>query len=87
LIVLSQRLTLYASNTVESYFATFKRGIIGTYHSVSEAHLKRYVAGFDFRYIERSALGVEDGERATKALKGIVGKRLTYRPNNEAANA
>ena len=75
------------SNTVESYFATFKRGIIGTYHSVSEAHLKRYLAESDFRYNERSALGVQDGERAVKALKGIVGKRLTYRQPDHAANA
>lgn len=74
------------SNTVESYFATFKRGIVGTYHSVSEAHLKRYLAEFDFRYNERSALGVGDGERATKALQGIVGKRLTYRPIDKARN-
>jgi transposase-like protein len=51
------------SNTVESYFATFKRGVTGTYHSISEAHLKRYLAEFDFRYNERSALGVGDGER------------------------
>jgi transposase-like protein len=74
------------SNTVESYFATFKRGIVGTYHSVSEAHLKRYLAEFDFRYNERSSLGVGDGERATKALKGIVGKRLTYRPTDKTRN-
>ena len=74
------------SNTVESYFATFKRGIVGTYHNVSEAHLKRYLAEFDFRYNERSALGVGDGERATKALQGIVGKRLTYRPIDKARN-
>jgi len=74
------------SNTVESYFATFKRGIIGTYHSVSEAHLKRYLAEFDFRYNERSALGIGDGERATKALKGIVGKRLTYRRTDKTRN-
>ncbi|HEX3430789.1 MAG TPA: IS1595 family transposase [Rhizomicrobium sp.] len=74
------------SNTVESYFATFQRGIVGTYHSVSEAHLKRYLAEFDFRYNERSALGVGDGERATKALKGIVGKRLTYRRTDKAGN-
>jgi hypothetical protein len=65
------------SNTVESYFATLKRGVTGTYHSVSEAHLKRYLAEFDFRYNERSSLGVGDGERATKALKGIVGKRVS----------
>jgi hypothetical protein len=67
------------SNTVEGYFAILKRGIIGTYHHVSEEHLHRYLAEFSFRYSERKALGVEDRERATKALRGIVGKRLTYR--------
>jgi hypothetical protein len=67
------------SNTVESYFAVLKRGIIGVYHHVSEAHLKRYLAEFDFRYNERSALGVNDAMRAETALKGIVGKRLMYR--------
>jgi hypothetical protein len=75
------------SNTVESYFAILKRGIIGAYHSVSEARLKRYLAEFDFRYYERSALGVSDGERVTKALQGIVGKRLTYRWTDQIANA
>lgn len=70
------------TNTVEGYFSILKRGIVGTYHHVSEAHLKRYLAEFDFRYNERSALGVDDGERATKALAGIVGKRLTYRPTD-----
>jgi transposase-like protein len=76
------------SNTVESYFATFKRGIIGVYHSVSEAHLKRYLGEFDFRYNERSALGVEDAERTQKAVRGMVGKRLTYRtPHSQAAQA
>lgn len=67
------------SNTVEGYFATLKRGIVGTYHHVSEQHLNRYLAEFSFRHSERQALGVNDVERATKALKGIVGKRLTYR--------
>jgi hypothetical protein len=67
------------SNTVEGFFAILKRGIIGTYHHVSEEYLARYLAEFSFRYSERKALGVEDAERAAKALKGIVGKRLTYR--------
>jgi hypothetical protein len=67
------------TNTVEGYFSILKRGIVGTYHHVSPEHLKRYLAEFDFRYNERSALGVSDAERAAKALKGIVGKRLTYR--------
>ncbi|QEX18616.1 DDE transposase [Hypericibacter terrae] len=74
------------SNTVENYFSILKRGITGTYHHVSQQHLKRYLAEFDFRYNERSGLGVNDSERATKALKGIVGKRLTYRRTGQRAN-
>lgn len=66
------------TNTVESYFAILKRGITGPYHHVSQQHLKRYLAEFDFRYNERKALNVTDAERATKAVKGVVGKRLTY---------
>jgi len=70
------------SNTVESYFAILKRGITGTYHHVSQQHLKRYLGEFDFRYNERMALEVTDAERATKAVKGVVGKRVNYqRPN------
>jgi transposase-like protein len=67
------------TNTVESYFATLKRGINGVYHHVSEAHLHRYLAEFDFRYSERAAMGVDDTARTEKALRGVVGKRLTYR--------
>jgi len=67
------------TNTVEGYFSILKRGIYGVYHHVSEAHLHRYLAEFDFRYSNRAKLGVTDGERAAKALKGAVGKRLTYR--------
>lgn len=66
------------TNTVENYFSILKRGITGTYHHVSQKHLKRYLAEFDFRYNERVALNVGDVVRAEKALKGIVGKRLTY---------
>jgi hypothetical protein len=61
------------SNTVEGYFSVLKRDIIGTYHHVSEAHLKRYLAEFDFRYNERMALGVNDAERASKAVAGVAG--------------
>jgi transposase-like protein len=66
------------NNSVEGYFSILKRGIYGVYHSVSEAHLHRYLAEFDFRYNNRSKLGVEDTERAALALKGVEGKRLTY---------
>jgi transposase-like protein len=72
------------TNTVEGYFSIFKRGIYGVYHHVSAEHLKRYLAEFDFRYNERIALGVGDVERAGRALRGIVGKRLTYRTTHRA---
>jgi transposase-like protein len=67
------------TNTIEGYFSILKRGIYGVYHHVSQTHLKRYLGEFDFRYNYRTALGFTDRERATIALKGIVGKRLTYR--------
>jgi transposase-like protein len=73
------------TNTIEGYFSILKRGLIGTYHHVSAAHLKRYLGEFDFRYNERIGLGVGDTERAAKAVKGIEGKRLTYRQPDKAA--
>lgn len=68
------------SNTVEGYFSILKRGLKGTYQHVSEKHLKRYLGEFDFRYNHRVKLGYSDTERAEMALRGIQGKRLTYRP-------
>ncbi len=73
------------SNTVEGYFSILKRGINGTYHHVSEAHLKRYLSEFDFRYTYRVKLGYSDAMRANKAMQGIVGKRLMYRRPDKAA--
>jgi transposase-like protein len=67
------------TNTIEGYFSIMKRGITGTYHHVSQQHLKRYLAEFDYRYNERMALGIGDAERMAKSIPGIVGKRLTYR--------
>ncbi len=67
------------TNTVEGYFSILKRGIVGTYHHVSAEHLKRYLAEFDFRYNNRTALGVTDAQRFNASIPGIVGKRLTYR--------
>jgi hypothetical protein len=54
---------------------------------LSEQHLERYLAEFDFRYNNRIGLGVNDRARADKLLKGIAGKRLTYRRTGEAAHA
>src|SRR5271155_3878222 len=72
------------TNTIEGYYSIFKRGMKGVYQLCGEKHLHRYLAEFDFRYSNRSALGVEDRERADILAKGIVGKRLTYRRPNES---
>jgi ISXO2-like transposase domain len=66
------------TNTVEGYFSIFKRGMKGIYQHCSEKHLHRYLAEYDFRYSNRSALGIEDQERARIALRGATGKRLKY---------
>jgi len=66
------------TNTAENYFSILKRGIDGTYHHISEAHLPRYLAEFDFRYNNRIGVGIDDAERTRRALAGVVGKRLTY---------
>lgn len=76
---------LIHTNTVEGYFSVFKRGMRGTYQHCAEKHLHRYLAEFDFRYNNRSALGVEDTERALKAVVGAKGKRLTYRRTDSEA--
>ena len=72
------------TNTLEGYFSLFKRGMKGVYQHCREKHLHRYLAEFDFRYNHRVSLGVNDDSRAVHALKGIVGKRLTYRTINRA---
>ena len=64
------------TNTVESHFALLKRGVFGTFHNISEAHLHRYLAEFDFRANTRD---MNDGERAAALLAGAQGKRLLYR--------
>ena len=71
------------TNTVEGYYSIFKRGMKGVYQHCSEKHLHRYLAEFDFRYSHRIARGVDDKMRASRAMKGIVGKRLTYRQADE----
>lgn len=76
-----------STNTVEGFFSIFKRGMKGVYQHCGEQHLHRYLAEYDFRYNERAALGVNDEERASRALKGIVGKRLTYRTTSRKVSA
>lgn len=76
------------SNTIESYFSIFKRGMRGTYQHCAEKHLHRYLAEFDFRHNNRIAIGQDDiGQddigRADNILTGIVGKRLAYQTTLE----
>ncbi len=68
------------TNTVENVFSVFKRGMSGVYQHCAEKHLHRYLAEFDFRYNNRDRAWRRRRQSApTARLKGIVGKRLTYR--------
>ncbi|MDP1730178.1 MAG: IS1595 family transposase [Devosia sp.] len=67
------------TNTAEGRFSLMKRAVYGTHHSISAAHLSRYLVEWDFKYNTRKN---SDGERAALIAKGIEGKRLTYRPTN-----
>ena len=67
------------TNPVDGYFSVFKRGIKGVYQHCDKQHLHRYLAEFDFRYNNRLKLGYGDVERAERALKAVVGKRLMRR--------
>lgn len=73
------------TNTVEGAFSIFKRGMRGVYQHCAEHHLHRYLAEFEFRYNTRIANGFDDRARSHEAMKGIVGKRLTYARPDEVA--
>lgn len=64
------------TNAVEGFFSILKRGINGTFHSVSKKHLHRYVGEFAFRYNTRK---ITDGERVITVIKKAEGKRLMYK--------
>ena len=64
------------TNTVESFFALLKRGVIGSFHHVSRKHLPRYCDEFAFRWSHRNT---SDKERTTIALQQAPGRRLPYK--------
>ena len=64
------------SNTIESIFGLLKRGVMGTFHSVSRKHLPNYLNEFEFRWNTRK---LDDGQRVARAIKQVDGKRLQYR--------
>lgn len=73
-----ERGQVITTNAIEGFFSILKRGVYGVYQHVSEAHLHRYLVEFDFRYSNRERLGVNDVARASRALAGAKGRRLTY---------
>ena len=75
------------TNSAEGFFGVFKRGMRGVYQHCGEQHLQRYLDEFAFRHNTRAKLGIEDAERAAMALRGIGGKRLTYRRTDASQDA
>ena len=69
-------------NCAENFFSVFKRGMKGVYQHCAKHHLHRYLSEFDFRYNNRCGKGIDDEERCYLALRGIEGRRLTYRGLN-----
>jgi hypothetical protein len=72
------------NNSAESFFGIYKRGMYGVYHHCGEKYLHRYLSEYEFRFNTRTKLGFNDKERATLALKGAAGKRLTLRQPKHA---
>lgn len=67
---------LIHSNTIEGVFSLLKRGVMGTFHSVTRKHLPNYLAEFEFRWNTRK---LDDGTRVARAIRAVNGKRLQYR--------
>lgn len=67
------------TNGLENFWSLLKRGISGTYVSVEPFHLFRYLDERSFRYNNRATEEnpMNDGDRFSLAVSGIVGKRLT----------
>jgi transposase-like protein len=63
------------TNGMENFWSLLKRALKGTYVSVEPFHLFRYLDEQAFRFNEREG---SDASRFVLALKGILGKRLTY---------
>jgi len=64
------------TNTIENFWSLLKRGLKGTYVSVEPFHLFRYLDEQAFRYNERKG---NDGDRFTRVLSQVTGRRLTYK--------
>jgi transposase-like protein len=63
------------TNGMENFWSLLKRSLRGTYVSVEPFHLFRYLDEQSFRFNQRT---MTDASRFLLALKGVLGKRLTY---------
>jgi transposase-like protein len=66
------------TNSIESFFAVFKRGVYGTFHHISPKHTHRYVDEFSFRLNEGNVKR-HTTQRIDSFVDGTAGKRLTYK--------
>jgi len=64
------------TNGLENFWSLLKRMVKGTYVHVSPAHLTRYLDEETMRFNERDG---NDGTRFLTTMKGVKGKRLTYK--------
>ena len=63
------------TNSIESFWALFKRGYYGTYHHMSRQHLGRYLAEFSGRHNVRN---LDTAEQMRRLARGLVGRVLTW---------
>lgn len=73
------------TNGMENFWSLLKRGLHGTYVSVEPFHLFRYLDEQAFRFNNRRELN--DADRFSLAITGIVGRRLMYKDLIGAGNA
>lgn len=59
-----------------NFWSCLKRTLTGTYIAVEPFHMDSYLAEQCFRFNNRKDMN--DGDRFTKALAGVGGKRLTW---------
>lgn len=64
------------TNTIDGVFSLIKRGVMGTFHSVSRKHLPNYLNEFEFRWNTRK---LDDGQGVARAIRQVERKRLEYR--------
>lgn len=68
------------TNTVESAFSLFKRGVVGSFHHISGKHLHRYLSEFNHRFNRRKLptrfndLVARSGQTSPLTYRALVGK-------------